>query len=254
MCARVFEFALGYVHPICTKCWKLMCCSAVPSWLLCCCYGSVTSCLVLTSTGWVRHQHSLSCMHSKAMHLPKWQTLLQPALSSSSTFTSRRTVQLVRSANTSPQHRQQQWQEHVEPQQQQQRPQLSRTAGQQQGQQPGPQHAGDGRSKNSQSNGHTGAQRRPANRPQQQRWAPPHGHPASSDPRDIQFMQLQGLQQLIAEKSDALSASQLVSVFVRAAKLRPMPHQQQREALLGPTWAQLRGQLSCCKVSRCLHP
>jgi hypothetical protein len=61
-------------------------------------------------------------------------------------------------------------------------------------------------------------------------------------------MQLQQLQQLVAQQCSNLTPPQLAAVILRAAKLRPPPNRQQRDQLLGPAWAGLRNQLAACKV------
>lgn len=65
--------------------------------------------------------------------------------------------------------------------------------------------------------------------------------------------QLNDLQRLLAEHIHKLTPHELVAVFLRAAKLRPLPRPWQQEQLLQPTWTALRDQLAACKVSR-RHP
>jgi len=64
----------------------------------------------------------------------------------------------------------------------------------------------------------------------------------------IKFMQLQQLQVVVQQHRSRLNASQLVALVLRTAKLQPVPSPEQRDELLGHTWAALKGQLARCKV------
>lgn len=61
-------------------------------------------------------------------------------------------------------------------------------------------------------------------------------------------MQVQQLQVVVQQHRSRLNASQLVAVVLRVAKLRPVPSPEQRDDLLGHTWATLKGRLKRCKV------
>jgi hypothetical protein len=62
------------------------------------------------------------------------------------------------------------------------------------------------------------------------------------------FMQLEELQELVLQQHSELPPSQLVAVFLRAAKLRPGLSQQQQATVLVPVWDRLRDELNACKV------
>lgn len=88
--------------------------------------------------------------------------------------------------------------------------------------------------------------RRPHNNKSQQR--PQHTSRFADSIKATQ--QLDDLQLLVTEHIHKLTPHELVAVFLRAAKLRPLPHPWQQEQLLQPTWTALRDQLAACKVSR----
>jgi hypothetical protein len=108
-----------------------------------------------------------------------------------------------------------------------------------------------------------------AHQPRQQQWQRQQAAPASdreqqqhkhqSKPHNKQHRQtpsrfadkhqLNGLHYLVTEHCHKLAPDELVLVFLRAAKLRPLPRLWQQEQLLQPTWTALRSQLAACKVS-----